>query len=227
MDELHTFYHNCVLHVMKGILRQFLFARFAWDIFPRLRNFLLARVSRRLKTSLGVENCSPEDIRDLCEREGRNRSLSPKKASSPTKRPRPRPRSEIVEADSQSFDSGIGGIRRQRSNSECDEVDLRDGSDQDYWDEESDDWWLKGQEWVQCGTTIPCTDQNERLPQQNSSDATSKDPHQEELNQWKIQNGLMDGKRREERKRACSETQAGIKHIRGRKRFRSDDDVQV
>lgn len=44
----HTFSldHNRVSHAVKGVSRQYLFARFAWDIFPRLRNFLSASVSR-------------------------------------------------------------------------------------------------------------------------------------------------------------------------------------
>ena len=122
VDELHTLHHNRALLSVKGVSRHFLFARFAWDIFPRLRNFLSAGTGRRLKTKQGIQDFSAEETRNLCEGQGRYRSLSPKKSGSPSKRTRQS--SDAVEADSSSFDSGIGGLDIV-SSSKSDGVDLR------------------------------------------------------------------------------------------------------
>ncbi|KAK3045976.1 hypothetical protein LTR09_012502 [Extremus antarcticus] len=188
LDELHTLYHNRVLHPIKGVSRQFLFARFAWDIFPRLRNFLSAGANRRLKTSGGVAYFAPEELRSFCEGQGRNRSLSPKKGGSPSKRARQR--SEACEADCHSFDSGIGGIRRKGSSDEHGalhyrvESEQRSGYETDHaaW---SGDWAVSegdpsGLDLHQC----------EWSEEQKEFDCSLQDPCQDELEGWKVRSGL-------------------------------------
>jgi len=113
VGELHSLYHNRILYSVRGVSRHSLFARFAWDIFPRVRNFLSAGVGQRLKTSQGIQDFSAEETRSLCEGQGKNRSFSPRKSGSPSKRTRKS--SEAVEPDTQSFDSGIGGFNKKGS----------------------------------------------------------------------------------------------------------------
>ncbi|KAK0972395.1 hypothetical protein LTR54_017577 [Friedmanniomyces endolithicus] len=45
LSELHDTYHNRMLHPLKGVRREYLFARFAWDLFPMVQGFLQPPVS--------------------------------------------------------------------------------------------------------------------------------------------------------------------------------------
>jgi hypothetical protein len=83
---LHQYWHGIELQSLAGRPAQYLFARFAWDIFPRLHTFLRARRERaplvyRLDGTI-------EDRKYVCpecwlftESQGRNRSASPTKRS--------------------------------------------------------------------------------------------------------------------------------------------------
>lgn len=107
--DLHTVHHNRILPPITGVSSDFLFARFAWDIFPRLRPFLdSSRTKRWLKIGDEVSNYTPDGIRAICTGQGAHRSLSPgKNGGSPSKRQREG--SQTDDMDVQSFDSGIGG----------------------------------------------------------------------------------------------------------------------
>ncbi|KAL8951836.1 MAG: hypothetical protein Q9222_002209 [Ikaeria aurantiellina] len=49
-DEYTPLYHNILAYSLDPIPRPYLFARFAWAIFPQVEPFLLSRVTRRLIT---------------------------------------------------------------------------------------------------------------------------------------------------------------------------------
>ncbi|EGP82353.1 uncharacterized protein MYCGRDRAFT_111745 [Zymoseptoria tritici IPO323] len=88
--ELHYLYHNRPMQSLKGINGELLFARFAYDIFPKLRGFLQRGVKRCLLVSGESKSYKAEDCETFCEHQGRHRSTSPRKSKSgsPAKRPR-------------------------------------------------------------------------------------------------------------------------------------------
>ena len=45
-QELNARYHNTILQPLRGISLEYLFARFAWDLFPEVRGFLQERQKR-------------------------------------------------------------------------------------------------------------------------------------------------------------------------------------
>lgn len=47
-SALHRLYHNITLHELSDVCPEFLFARFAWSLFPLLTNFLSTRSTRAL-----------------------------------------------------------------------------------------------------------------------------------------------------------------------------------
>ncbi|EGP81914.1 uncharacterized protein MYCGRDRAFT_98057 [Zymoseptoria tritici IPO323] len=105
---LYGLYHHRGLHPLAGVQREYLFARFAWDIFPKLQPFLQKHVTRNVVVRDGArssEFCA-DDLDPYCRDQGRLRSSrSPRKASS---NPSKRMRSDDGVKDVQSFDSGIG-----------------------------------------------------------------------------------------------------------------------
>lgn len=108
-QELHALYHNRQMQPLTGVRPEFLFARFAWDIFPRLRPFLSRNVSRRLKVrGDGVGDYTKEQCRIFCENQGRHRSISPRKGyGSPSKRQRQSSNDLSIHGDNRSSDSGV------------------------------------------------------------------------------------------------------------------------
>lgn len=77
-------YHNQVLRPVKGVVPEYLLARFAWDIFPQVRAFLQGNRHRRLAVLDANGNRATrwhtgEECRDLCEGQGKGRSTSPSK----------------------------------------------------------------------------------------------------------------------------------------------------
>lgn len=85
-DELHQYWHGQKLQPLAMRPPQFLFARFAWDIFPKLHAFLQAGQKRHLVIcgADGVTECryyDESESRELTVGQGRNRSASPKKRS--------------------------------------------------------------------------------------------------------------------------------------------------
>lgn len=112
-SQAQRLYHGVELHRIRdsGYLIQFLFARFAYTIFERLRAFLEANTPRKLRLRVEneeiVEMCSPERCwrfaRDTAY-QGKSRSVSPKK--------RPHPDAEAaVESDDDGTEAEFRGER--------------------------------------------------------------------------------------------------------------------
>jgi len=85
-EELILDYHNMPLQSLAGRSVQYFYARFAWDIFPKLLGFLQGTQSRRLAVRLSdgvvdVRSFSPQGCRRFTEGQGRGRSASPIKRS--------------------------------------------------------------------------------------------------------------------------------------------------
>ena len=82
--ELYSDWHGRELHALSGRAPEYLFARFAWDMFPRLISFLHAGLPRRLvvrnddgtveKKTFDATECST-----FAKDQGRGRSASPTK----------------------------------------------------------------------------------------------------------------------------------------------------
>jgi len=68
--ELRSLYCNARLHDVTGVSREFLFARFAYTIFPQVRGFLQLSIDRNLLSiSLAKEygkvyTASPDECKD-------------------------------------------------------------------------------------------------------------------------------------------------------------------
>jgi hypothetical protein len=96
--ELRRLYHNTELHRIGGIPREFLFARFAWSIFPFLEGFLHDGVPRELHLiPLVVDNGSQSTSAEVCKsfsKQSGNKSRN----SSPKKRQRSSAASDIEAA---------------------------------------------------------------------------------------------------------------------------------
>ena len=80
--EIRDLYHNVALQPLIGVAIEFLFARFAWTIFPCLVAFLEAGVRRNL-CIVGEGNRVTEEVSsDRCiflAKQSKSRSVSPKK----------------------------------------------------------------------------------------------------------------------------------------------------
>ena len=91
-SELTAIYHKTRLHSLNFVPREYLFARFAWSLFPFIEGFLQASKDRLL---LSVNSTQPHlATAEQCMAMGskqESRARSPKKKSSPTKRPRTEP----------------------------------------------------------------------------------------------------------------------------------------
>lgn len=84
--ELILDYHNMPLQSLAGRSVQYFYARFAWDVFPKLLGFLQGTQSRRLAVRMSdgvvdVRSFSPQGCRRFTEGQGRGRSASPIKRS--------------------------------------------------------------------------------------------------------------------------------------------------
>jgi len=85
-EELHQYWHGIELQSLAGRPAQYLFARFAWDIFPRLHTFLRAGRERallvcRLDGTIEDRKFVGPECWLFTESQGRNRSASPTKRS--------------------------------------------------------------------------------------------------------------------------------------------------
>ncbi|TKA42681.1 hypothetical protein B0A54_07524 [Friedmanniomyces endolithicus] len=83
-EELEEYWHRQRLQSLVGRAPQYLFARFAWDIFPRLHAFLQAGLARRLAVRQAdgrVETrlYSPAECQEFTLGQGSGRSASPTK----------------------------------------------------------------------------------------------------------------------------------------------------
>lgn len=110
-QELHALYHNLQLQPLTGVRHEYLFARFAWDLFPLLQGFLQRMKQRRLKLRSGVQDISGLDCKGFCEGQGHGRS-SPSRSTS-RKSPK-RKHGDIEEEGCEKLeddaDSAISGI---------------------------------------------------------------------------------------------------------------------
>lgn len=125
-EELHKHWHGVKLQSLAGRPLQYLFARFAFDVFPRLHTFLHAGRERALIVcrpdgTVETQKYSGSECRRFTENQGRNRSVSP------TKRPRSQANVDDLEKSPQAFeersspssslscpddaDSAVGGLR--------------------------------------------------------------------------------------------------------------------
>ena len=85
-EELHEYWHGIELQPLAGRPAQYLYARFAWDIFPRLHTFLRAGRERallvcRLDGTIEDRKYVGPECWLFTESQGRNRSASPTKRS--------------------------------------------------------------------------------------------------------------------------------------------------
>ena len=83
-EELHKHWHNQRLEPLARRPAQYLLARFAWDIFPKLHSFLQAGRGRLLVFSgldgtVETRQCTEAECRKFTSGQGRNRSASPTK----------------------------------------------------------------------------------------------------------------------------------------------------
>ncbi|EXJ59512.1 uncharacterized protein A1O5_12137 [Cladophialophora psammophila CBS 110553] len=128
-SQVEGLYHGVEIHRIRnsGFLSQFLFARFAYTVFERLRAFLEANTTRKLRLRVDhepkEEMCSPERCLRLASDtayQGKSRSVSPKKRPRPDTEPnddnwsetdfrgRKRRRSDDTESFSVSLPSSVG-----------------------------------------------------------------------------------------------------------------------
>ncbi|KAK4913678.1 hypothetical protein LTR49_018012 [Elasticomyces elasticus] len=85
-QEVYEDIHNKPTKSLAGRSAEYLFARFAWDIFPKLIGFLQSSQSRRLAVrqangDVDVKFYTPPECRRFAEGQGRGRSASPTKRS--------------------------------------------------------------------------------------------------------------------------------------------------
>lgn len=82
--ELEQEYHNVPLQPLRGIVPEYLYARFAWDTTPNMLGFLQAGQERYLAIrqpdgSIKEEKFSPSECKKMAQSQGRLRSASPDK----------------------------------------------------------------------------------------------------------------------------------------------------
>ncbi|KAK3046438.1 hypothetical protein LTR09_012077 [Extremus antarcticus] len=85
-QEVYEDFHNKPTEPLAGRTAEYLFARFAWDIFPKLIGFLQSSQPRRLAVrqangDVDVKFYTPPECRRFAEAQGRGRSASPTKRS--------------------------------------------------------------------------------------------------------------------------------------------------
>jgi hypothetical protein len=104
--EHRQLYHNAKLHSIHGVRKEFLFARFAWTIFPLIQHFLNAEVPREL-LSVSLAGAydisfpaSAEQCKQFTLRPGRK-----SRSQSPTKRVRTEMPEEADDVDHNSLPS--------------------------------------------------------------------------------------------------------------------------
>jgi hypothetical protein len=85
-EELHADYHNRPTESLAGRSVEYLYARFAWDIFPKVIGFLQSTQPRRLAVrqadgEVEVRIFSTQECKDFTRNQGRGRSASPTRRS--------------------------------------------------------------------------------------------------------------------------------------------------
>lgn len=112
-SEIVQLYHNVVLQPLSELALEFLFARFAWTIFPLVSEFLARgreRVLRvRNKDEYSTETFSAAQCMGMV-KQSRSRSASPKK-----RKPASEPDAEEILDEDLGFEEGRGRKRRRSS----------------------------------------------------------------------------------------------------------------
>ncbi|KAK1807419.1 hypothetical protein LTR12_018234, partial [Friedmanniomyces endolithicus] len=132
-QEVYEDIHNKPTKSLAGRRAEYLFARFAWDIFPKLIGFLQSSQTRRLAVrqangDVDVRFYTPPECRRFAEGQGRGRSASPTK------------RSRKEDSDSLADEAEIEHYSRKRtracstsSSSECLDSGVSDMSQSSSW----------------------------------------------------------------------------------------------
>ena len=115
-SELTGIYHNSRLHTLESVPREYLFARFAWAIFPFIGGFLQASKDRWL---LLVDYAQPylvaaEESKTIGTKK-RSQAGSPKKNSSPTKSARIEPNENELENEEDRLSNQKGEASNKRT----------------------------------------------------------------------------------------------------------------
>lgn len=95
--DLLALYHNLQLHDISGIPREYLFARFAWTLFPGMEGFLLNGVKRLVISASSPREAflaSPEKCKTFL----RQLNKPKLRSQSPTERARPTEQQESIQA---------------------------------------------------------------------------------------------------------------------------------
>jgi hypothetical protein len=85
-EELYEDYHNRSTESLTGRAVEYFYARFAWDLFPKVIGFLQSTQPRRLAVRqpdgvMEVRSFSTQECQDFTRGQGRGRSASPTKRS--------------------------------------------------------------------------------------------------------------------------------------------------
>lgn len=138
----NALYHNVPLRPIVGISAEYFYARFAWDIFPKLSGFMQRGVSRRVAVrhnegGYEIIQALPNQCKEYCQNQGWNRSISPKKRKNNEEafaqeqgdcHDLDRSRSNRLRRScSSSFNSAVAGLRPQF----CEDVARVDRTDSD------------------------------------------------------------------------------------------------
>lgn len=128
--ELYTLYHNTVLHKV-GVALEFLFARFAWAVFPLLAGFLQRRRPRLLmlateETPRWVDSNECAELSKSCN--GRSRGAGQKKDASSSKRIRSEAETEDMDGLQ---DDAAGGSKRRKTETSSPRQGIIQGSRSD------------------------------------------------------------------------------------------------
>jgi hypothetical protein len=85
-EELYEGYHNRPTESLAGRAVEYFYARFAWDLFPKVIGFLQSTQPRRLAVrrtdgEVEVRTLSTQECQEFTRNQGRGRSASPTKRS--------------------------------------------------------------------------------------------------------------------------------------------------
>ncbi|KAL8728303.1 MAG: hypothetical protein Q9181_005386 [Wetmoreana brouardii] len=114
-SELTATYHNSRLHPLDFVPREYLFARFAWALFPFIEGFLQAGKDRWILPT----NHTQADLISAAECKAmgskkESRSRSPTKNNSPTKRARTEPNEDELEIEEDHLSHRRGIVNNKR-----------------------------------------------------------------------------------------------------------------
>lgn len=109
-QEVYEDIHNLPVQPLAGRAAEYMYARFAWDIFPKLIGFLQSSQPRRLAVrqangEVQVKLYSPQACRRFAEGQGRGRSASPTKRS----------RQEDADSQADDVEGRLSSRKRSRS----------------------------------------------------------------------------------------------------------------